>query len=173
MSYDSPMIVGKFIFLIFVLGYITLSDMKTRTIPDGPVCLLIVTGVILPGEVTSAGVVERALSATGAFLAFWAIGEVYYQRCGVDGLGIGDAKLLAGIAAWIGWRDLPLVVLTASLAGIALILLGAERIAGRPFAPRELSFPLDRKPVLPGGPEFSVSHSDGHVACCIVRDADK
>ena len=56
----------------------------------------------------------------------------------------------------------------ASLAGIALALMGAERVAGRSFAPREFSYPLDEKPVLLAGPEFSVSHSARYVACCII-----
>lgn len=56
----------------------------------------------------------------------------------------------------------------ASLAGIALALFGAEHVAGRSFAPRDFSFPLDQKPVLRAGPAFSVSHSARHVACCVV-----
>src|SRR5512139_2533093 len=57
----------------------------------------------------------------------------------------------------------------ASLAGIALALLGAERVTGRSFAPRDFSFPLDEKPVLRAGPDFSVSHSAGNVACCVIH----
>ena len=60
----------------------------------------------------------------------------------------------------------------ASLAGLALVLLGAERLAGRPFAPREFDFPLDLKPSLTDGPQFSVSHSARHVACCVVPGVD-
>jgi phosphopantetheinyl transferase len=56
----------------------------------------------------------------------------------------------------------------ASLAGIALALLGAEQVARRSFSPRDFSFPLDEKPVLRAGPAFSVSHSARYVACCIV-----
>jgi phosphopantetheinyl transferase len=56
----------------------------------------------------------------------------------------------------------------ASLAGIALALLGAEHVAGRSFAPRDFSFPVDEKPVLRAGPEFSVTHSACHVACCVI-----
>jgi phosphopantetheinyl transferase len=57
----------------------------------------------------------------------------------------------------------------AGLAGIALALFGAERIAGRPFAPRDFSFPPGRKPFLTGGPEFSISHTALRVACCVTQ----
>ena len=60
----------------------------------------------------------------------------------------------------------------ASLAGLALALLGAERVTGHPFAPRNFSFPLDRKPTLAGGPAFSLSHSAHHVACCVAADIE-
>jgi hypothetical protein len=60
----------------------------------------------------------------------------------------------------------------ASLAGLALALLGAERVAGHPFAPRNFSFPLDRKPTLAAGPPFSLSHSSRCVACCVAPGAD-
>jgi hypothetical protein len=59
----------------------------------------------------------------------------------------------------------------ASLAGLALALLGAERIAGRPFAPRDFSFPPDGKPALAQGPAFSVSHTASRVACCVTSVA--
>lgn len=56
----------------------------------------------------------------------------------------------------------------ASLAGIALALLGAERVAGRSIAPRDFRFSVNEKPVLRAGPEFSVSHSARYVACCVI-----
>jgi phosphopantetheinyl transferase len=59
----------------------------------------------------------------------------------------------------------------ASLAGIALALLGAERVTGRCFAPRDFSFLQGEKPVLRAGPEFSVSHSAHNVACCVIGAA--
>jgi hypothetical protein len=57
----------------------------------------------------------------------------------------------------------------ASLTGIALALLGAEKTVGRCFAPRDISFPPDQRPALRAGPVFSVSHSARHVACCVIE----
>jgi leader peptidase (prepilin peptidase)/N-methyltransferase len=55
-------------------------------------------------------------------------------------MGHGDFKLLAAIGAWLGWRMLPLVVLTSALVGalvgIALILFaGRGRQVPIPFGP--------------------------------------
>ena len=58
----------------------------------------------------------------------WAIGEAYYRLRGIDGLGMGDVKMLAMIGAFLGWR-LTLVTLifasfTGALAGAALLATG-------------------------------------------------
>jgi len=48
---------------------------------------------------------------------------------GYDGLGGGDAKLLAVAGAWLGWFALPDVVLLAAVLGIAASVL--LRLSGR------------------------------------------
>ena len=47
---------------------------------------------------------------------------------GREGLGRGDAKLLAAAGAWVGVRALPQVVLAAALAG--LVAAACLRLAG-------------------------------------------
>jgi leader peptidase (prepilin peptidase)/N-methyltransferase len=58
----------------------------------------------------------------------YVIGEGYYRLRGIDGLGMGDVKMLAMIGAFLGWR-LTLVTLifasfTGALAGAALLVTG-------------------------------------------------
>ena len=48
---------------------------------------------------------------------------------GRDGLGEGDAKLLAAAGAWVTWMGLPEVMLVAALTGLAVALAG--RLAGQ------------------------------------------
>jgi len=55
-------------------------------------------------------------------------GEAYYRLRGIDGLGMGDVKMLAMIGAFLGWR-LTLVTLifasfTGALVGVALLSSG-------------------------------------------------
>jgi len=54
-----------------------------------------------------------------------------------------------------------------SLSALGLTLLAAERSGRRSHAPSAFSFPADGKPVLRGGPRFSVSHTASHVACIV------
>ena len=58
------------------------------------------------------------------FAAFFLIAWLYRQLREREGLGLGDAKLLAGAGAWLGWAALPSVVLLA-----ACTALGVTRVA--------------------------------------------
>jgi leader peptidase (prepilin peptidase)/N-methyltransferase len=58
----------------------------------------------------------------------YVIGEAYYRLRGIDGLGMGDVKMLAMIGAFLGWR-LTLVTLifasfTGSLVGVGMLVSG-------------------------------------------------
>jgi 4'-phosphopantetheinyl transferase len=56
---------------------------------------------------------------------------------------------------------------SASLVGIALLELSL-RALGAPFDPLALNFPRHGKPHLVDGPDFSISHSSGLVACAVA-----
>jgi hypothetical protein len=60
----------------------------------------------------------------------------------------------------------------ASLAGLALALRGFEMLRGSPCDPGELRFPLDRKPQLPQGPGFSVSHGGARVGVAVSEEGE-
>ena len=63
---------------------------------------------------------------------------LYRRLRGRDGLGLGDAKLLAAAGAWLGLASLPWVVLAAALLGLVLALLRAGPLRAEtavPFGP--------------------------------------
>jgi leader peptidase (prepilin peptidase)/N-methyltransferase len=75
------------------------------------------------------------------YLLLWAVAWVYRRLRGRDGLGLGDAKLLAAAGAWVGAGGLPSVLAGAAIA--ALAAAGGMMLAGRR---------LDRHTALPFGP---------------------
>ena len=107
---------------------------------------------ILPNVITVPGIV--AGFATSLFLppgwfssllglaigggVLFAIGEVYYRTRGVEGMGMGDVKMLAMIGAFLGW---PLMILTlvfasftGSIVGVGLLASGrGDMQAALPF----------------------------------------
>ena len=71
----------------------------------------------------------------GAIVGFAALTVVAFLYCTVrhrHGLGGGDPKLFAAIGAWLGWVQLPFVLLGAGLFGLAAVLLA--RFRGRRLA---------------------------------------
>ena len=42
---------------------------------------------------------------------------------GREGIGLGDAKLMAAAGAWVSWEGLPSVLLVATLGGLTSALL--------------------------------------------------
>jgi hypothetical protein len=60
----------------------------------------------------------------------------------------------------------------ASMAGLALAVAGLGAMSGHIVTIGELEFPLDGKPRVAHGPDFSIAHTDGWVGCAVAsRDA--
>ena len=109
--------------------------------PDALTLPLVVAGLAAAVAFEPEGLTDRALGAVAGYLGLRAVGLLYSALRGREGLGHGDAKLLAAAGAWIGVRALPQVVLLAALAGLcaaacmrlAGIRLGAQ--SALPFGP--------------------------------------
>jgi leader peptidase (prepilin peptidase)/N-methyltransferase len=54
--------------------------------------------------------------------------QVFKLVTGKEGMGYGDFKLLAALGAWLGWQQLPLVILLS--AGVGAVLGSAMLFAG-------------------------------------------
>jgi leader peptidase (prepilin peptidase)/N-methyltransferase len=109
--------------LALVLIWISVVDIERFEIPDAASAVLFISGgayVLLWPDVP---VLDHLLGVVIWPLMFWLVGVVYLCWRGVHGLGFGDVKLIAGIALWIGFQGAVLVVLAASLAGIAVLLV--------------------------------------------------
>ena len=109
--------------LLLVLGEF---DRRHLWLPDALTLPLLVLG-LTAAAVQPPALAERAVGAAVGFAVLWLVAAGYRRWRGRDGLGGGDAKLLAGIGAWLGWRPLPLVLLAASLLGLLLVAVAATR----------------------------------------------
>ncbi len=76
------------------------------------------------------------LGAAVGYGVFALIGWIFVRLRGVEGLGLGDAKLLAAGGAWTGLTTLPWIVLLAALGALAATLASrVDRQARVAFGP--------------------------------------
>lgn len=70
------------------------------------------------------------IGAVVGFLALFLLNLVYRKIRGRDGMGMGDAKLLAGIGMLVGWPNLPIILSIASILGLgyALARFGTSKV---------------------------------------------
>jgi leader peptidase (prepilin peptidase)/N-methyltransferase len=116
-------------------------DGRTGFLPDAMTVPLAGAGLVVAWLVDPPTLPDHVIGAAVGFAAFALLALVYRRLRGRDGLGLGDAKLLAAAGAWLTWRGLPTTVLFAAIAGLAFVLLrraraealdGADRIAFGP-----------------------------------------
>lgn len=96
-------------------------DIDTRLLPDALTLPLLWMGLIAnAGWHLFAGVSEAVLGAAAGYGILWLVCAVFALLTGRQGMGRGDFKLLAALGAWLGVQSLAIVILTASLIGVAV-----------------------------------------------------
>jgi len=112
---------------------LTEIDRASFRLPDRITLPLIAAG-LLATAVTGGGLLWHLFSAALGLGAIVLVGEAYRAVRGVDGIGLGDAKLFAASGAWLGAAALPSVLLWACASALAVLI--ALRAAGRRLGAR-------------------------------------
>lgn len=136
---------------LLTLGWI---DARTLRLPDALTLPLILAGLLVTSLAAPWALYDHAAAAAAGYISFRIINALYRALRGRDGLGAGDAKLLAAAGAWLGLAALPYVVFGAALAGLAFALAGGLRGTRRiAFGPALAAafFVLHLLPPLAGG----------------------
>jgi leader peptidase (prepilin peptidase)/N-methyltransferase len=131
--------------LTWSLLALTFIDYDHQLLPDDLTLPLLWLGLLF--NVTGAFVplTSAVIGAAAGYLSLWLLYHGFRLLTGKEGMGYGDFKLLAALGAWVGWQQLPLIVLGASLVG-AIVGLAFILIAGR-----------DRHQPIPFGPFLCVA----------------
>jgi leader peptidase (prepilin peptidase)/N-methyltransferase len=130
-------VVGYFIYgltpllaarLVFACAMIVLFaiDLRHHILPNVITLPGIVVGFAL-SFVLPPGWLSSLIGALAGGGMLFAIAEAYYRIRGIEGLGMGDVKMLAMIGAFLGWQ---LMLLTLVLASFAGSILGLTLIVG-------------------------------------------
>lgn len=110
-------------FLGWWLLTLAVLDVEHHWLPDRLTLPLIPAGMAAALLPLGPPPMDRLIGAAAGFGVLALIALAYRRLRGRQGLGGGDPKLLAGIGAWLGWQQLPLVLLGAGLLGLGAIAL--------------------------------------------------
>ncbi|MFB3045050.1 MAG: A24 family peptidase [Acidiferrobacterales bacterium] len=133
---------GAALLFTWMLIALAVIDFDHQILPDNLTLPLIWIGLLvnLYPNPAFAPLTSAVIGAVAGYLSLWSVFHIFKLITGKEGMGYGDFKLFAAFGAWLGWQNLPLMVLLASLVGAivggALILvLGRDRQLPIPFGP--------------------------------------
>jgi prepilin peptidase CpaA len=105
---------------LIVVAVATVTDLRSRRIPNWLVLPFLPVGVAVSGWLHGWHGVEQSLA--GAGLGILIYGILYWKF----GMGAGDVKLCAAIGAWIGPSQFLIAAVLTALAGGLVILVWAS-----------------------------------------------
>ena len=113
------------LFLIYLM--ILFIDLKHFIIPDILNYSIIVLAIIknfLPDLdlIFTQDLIFSIVGGIAGYLSIWLIIYLYKQVRKKEGMGLGDAKLMAGIGLLFGWQSIPFTLFFASLLALLIAL---------------------------------------------------
>jgi len=137
------------IIMTLALVPVAMIDADTQLIPDSIVLPLMWIGLSMSLYHPMAGAETLFISPSDAivgamagYLSLWTIYQLFKLVTGKEGMGYGDFKLLAALGAWLGWQQLPMIILMSAVVGA---IVGISMMA---FRKHERSIPIPFGPYL-------------------------
>ncbi|UEM07195.1 A24 family peptidase (plasmid) [Skermanella rosea] len=121
------------------LGWVLIAaamiDLRHYWLPD-PLILPLVPAGLVVSWLTTGAVTAQGIGVVAGYASVSAIRRLYRMLRGREGIGLGDAKLLAAAGAWVGWAGLPSVVLIAAITALSVSFVSScSRCCGTGDAP--------------------------------------
>ena len=127
-------------FFTWILVALTGIDVNHQLLPDSLTLPLLWLGLLINISSTFTPLVDAVIGAAAGYLVLWSVYWVFKLITGKEGMGHGDFKLLAALGAWLGWQQLPIIILVSSVVGaligtVSILLKGREKQAQIAFGP--------------------------------------
>lgn len=108
--------------LVFVWYLIALSmiDYQTKLLPDRLLVPLLAIGLLANVNGIFSTPSLAIFGLVLGFGVFWAINAIFKLITNKDGMGLGDAKLLGVLGAWVGVFYLPMMIFIAAMLGLVV-----------------------------------------------------
>lgn len=118
---------GKFLIeiisaIVVVSSLVVLAwiDFKTFQLPDALTIFLSFYGLLANGFLNLGwtDISSSLIGCVSGYLSLYLLDLAYLKIKKHHGIGMGDAKLLAGLGACFGWQTLPFILIIASVTGL-------------------------------------------------------
>jgi leader peptidase (prepilin peptidase)/N-methyltransferase len=105
------------IFFVWAVIALAAIDQETGFLPDDITLPLVWLGLLFNLNGAFVPLNEAVIGAAAGYLVLWTINATFRAIRGVDGMGYGDFKMTAAVGAFLGWRELVMVILLSSVVG--------------------------------------------------------
>lgn len=133
---------------------LAIIDLEHHWLPNRLTLPLLPLGLAVAWAGVGPPLADRIIAAAAGYAVLTLIAWSYRRVRGREGLGGGDPKLLAALGAWLGWQQLPLVLVGAGLVGLGAI--GTRWLRGEAVAATD-RLPLGTLMALAAWPLWLVS----------------
>jgi leader peptidase (prepilin peptidase) / N-methyltransferase len=117
---------GGLLWASCILGWTLLTlaatDLKYFLLPDFITLPAIGAGLFAAWLFRPSMLLANVIAAAAGYAFIAVLRQVYRRLRGREGIGLGDAKLLAAAGAWVSWEGLPSVILLGALTGLGYAL---------------------------------------------------
>ena len=124
----------------WLLVLLVVADLRHQILPDSLTATLLASGLLAALFLPEPSFTQALIGAAIGGGSFFALRFLYFRYRGIEGLGLGDVKLMAGLGAWLGPAWLPPLVLIAAVAGLAVVLLQSWSQGTRVSATSRVAF---------------------------------
>ena len=114
-----------FLFLIYLI--IFFIDLKHFIIPDslnfGLIIFAFVKNFFTDLNLNFTQDLEVSIiGGLVGYFSIWSIIQLYYILRKIEGMGLGDAKLMAGIGLLFGWQSIPFILFVSAVLALTMVL---------------------------------------------------
>ena len=140
LHFEPSLLLFGYLFLNWALIALLFIDLDKMLLPDQITIPLIWLGLIINLNSEAISVTDAFYGAIFGYMTLWSLYWIFKLITGKEGMGYGDFKLLAALGAWLGWQQLPLILILSSFVGaifgIAMIFLDKDKKSKPiPFGP--------------------------------------
>ncbi len=128
------------LFFTWALISLTMIDIDHQLLPDNITLPLLWLGLMVNSQHYFTDLPSAVFGAAAGYMVLWSVFWLFKLLTGKEGMGFGDFKLLAALGAWMGWQQLPLIIILSSFVGAVLgiagiLIQGRNKSTPIPFGP--------------------------------------